>query len=233
MLCWSRYYNVNEFAFVTFAYQHGLLPQPAYLKALNGEHDGSFSTTLVDPSAPLDADGLFAIISTLEFCRGLHTVRLVSLHRAGSSLLKKDTLISVVGVVRGSAYIKCLDLSDNMLTDEIAAHALSKLLPQNNSLTSLSLRYNLLGHASGKAIFNGLTSNKTLTALDLSGNPSLKWQGQAFEFARIVKENPSISSFGASMAEPVCGYHPPAHSLSLAFALALALAFAFALALSL
>ena len=27
------YYNVNEFAFVTFAYQHGLLPQPAYLAA--------------------------------------------------------------------------------------------------------------------------------------------------------------------------------------------------------
>ena len=33
MLALQWYYNVNEYAFLTFMYTHGLLPQPAYTAA--------------------------------------------------------------------------------------------------------------------------------------------------------------------------------------------------------
>ena len=48
------------------------LPDPVYVRALNGEHAGEYSMRASE--VRLDADGIFALVSTLELCRAMHAV---------------------------------------------------------------------------------------------------------------------------------------------------------------
>jgi hypothetical protein len=173
------------------------LPDPTYFKALNGEHEGEYSTGKAE--VRLDPDGLFAIVSTLELCRGLHTLRLVHLQRGGKPLFTQETLASAVMAVRAAAPLKLLDLSNDALDDEVAAGPLGKLLANNTNLTGLILRSNFLSHLSAKAILANLSTNRTLLELDTSDNLQLRWPGQAHEYEKLLKENTSITSFGASL----------------------------------
>ena len=173
------------------------LPDPVYAAALGGDHNGEYNTSAAQ--VQLDADGIFAIVSTLEMCRGLHTLRLVGLQRGGASLLRSETLSAAMGAVRAMAGLQLLDLSDNALQDDVAAKPLGKLLANNSSLTGLILRSNLLSHGSAKMILTHLATNRTLLELDLSDNLQLKWGGQAVEYERLLKENVTLVSFGASL----------------------------------
>ena len=175
---------------------------PAYLRALNGEHDGEFSTGDV-ASAAFDRDGVFALVSTLEMCRNLHTLRLVGLQRGGVPLLQRDVLGTAIVAVRTSPSIKIFDLSSNALTDEIASAPITKLLLQNTTLTCLSLAHNSLGLQTARALLAHLPTNKTLVDLDIAANPDFKWPGQAKEYEKLFLHNTSLHSFSASVAEPV------------------------------
>lgn len=192
------------------------LPDPTYMALLNGDEEvrpGDYSTARAQVA--LDPDGIFAIVSTLELCRGLHTLRLTGLQRGGKPLLRKATLTAAVAALRSMASVRLLDLSRNMLDDEIAAQPLQKLLTNNASLTSLSLRANELSTATARAILSTVPTNRTLLELDMSENVELRWPGQAGEYAKLLKENTSINSFGASLRpEPIdsvlaaCNSHP-------------------------
>lgn len=159
------------------------LPEPVYAAALGGEHAGEYNTLAA--KVRLDADGVFAIISTLEMCRGLHTLRLCGLQRGGVSLLRSETLTAAVGAIRAMPSLKLLDLSDNALDDEVAAKPLGKLLSHNTNLTGLILRSNFLSHGAAKQLLTYLATNRTLLELDMSDNLQLKWTGQAQEYAAL------------------------------------------------
>ena len=173
------------------------LPDPSYTRTLDGEHDGEYSTTKAE--VLFDPDGIFAIVSTLEMCRGLHTLRLAGLQRGGMPLLRTETLSAAMTAVRSMPLLRLFDLSSNALDDEIAAKPLGKLLKNNTNLTGLVLRSNYLSHASARALLSNLSSNRTLLELDTSDNLQLKWTGQALEYERLFKENATITSFGASL----------------------------------
>ena len=185
-----------------------VLPDPTYTSLLNGgDADGIFSEHTVGEystahaKVALDPDGIFAIVATLELCRGLHTLRLTGLHRGGKPLLKKETLSAAVTALRTMASVRLLDLSRNMLDDDIAAAPLAKLLSNNASLTSLSLRSNDLSTGTAKSLLTCLSSNRTLVELDTSDNVELRWPGQGQEYAKLFKENVTINSFGASLSK--------------------------------
>jgi hypothetical protein len=178
--------------------------EPAFARTLNGEHEGEYST--VRAEATLDVDALFTIVSTLEYCRGLHSLRLVGLQRATTSLLTREMLSAAVLAVRASASIKLLDLSDSALTDDLFANGpgspLSRLLLNNTNLEALLLRKNELALASAKLILTHLPTNRTLIELDVSDNRGFKWPGMAKEFQLLFKENVTLVSFGASLPDP-------------------------------
>jgi hypothetical protein len=178
--------------------------EPAFARTLNGEHEGEYST--VRAEATLDVDALFTIVSTLEYCRGLHSLRLVGLQRATTSLLTREMLSAAVVAVRASASIKLLDLSDSALTDDLFANGpgspLSRLLLNNTNLEALLLRKNELALASAKLILTHLPTNRTLIELDVSDNRGFKWPGMAKEFQLLFKENVTLVSFGASLPDP-------------------------------
>ena len=147
----------------------------------------------------LDPDGLFALVSTLELCRRLHTLRLTGLQRGGMPMLKKETLLTAVTSIRNMAVVRTLDLSRNALDDEIAAQPIARLLANNASLTSLSLRSNNLSHGTARSLLSHLPTNRTLIELDTSDNVELRWPGQATEYAKLFRENVTLTSFGASL----------------------------------
>ena len=140
-------------------------PDPVFLRALNGEHEGEFSTGDAG-AAVYDRDGVSALVSTLELCRHLHTLRLVGLQRGGVPLLQRDVLTAAIAAVRASPSIKILDLSSNALTDEIAAAPVTKLLLHNTTMTCLSLAHNRLGLETGRTLLAHLPTNKALVDLD-------------------------------------------------------------------
>jgi hypothetical protein len=117
----------------------------------------------------------------------------------GKPLFTQETLASAVMAVRAAAPLKLLDLSNDALDDEVAAGPLGKLLANNTNLTGLILRSNFLSHLSAKAILANLSTNRTLLELDTSDNLQLRWPGQAHEYEKLLKENTSITSFGASL----------------------------------
>ena len=178
--------------------------EPAFARTLNGEHEGEYSTARAE--ATLDVDALFTIVSTLEYCRGLHSLRLVGLQRATTSLLTREMLSATVVAVRASASIKLLDLSDSALTDDLFANGpgspLSRLLLNNTNLEALLLRKNELALASAKLLLTHLPTNRTLIELDVSDNRGFKWPGMAKEFQLLFKENVTLVSFGASLPDP-------------------------------
>ena len=138
-------------------------PDPCFFRVLNGEHDGTYTTRAAE--VVLDPDGIFAIASTLEYCRGLHTLQLVGLHRGGRAMLTREVLAAVVGVVRATATIKILDLSHDALTDDIAAAPLNKLLTQNTNLTGLMLGGNGLALGTARVLLANLPVNRSLHEL--------------------------------------------------------------------
>ena len=84
-----------------------------------------------------------------------------------------DRVGALVRAVKGNAFIRSLDLSDDALNDELAASHLGTLLAgEKGSLAVLTLRHNNLKEKSGKHLFDALASNKQLHELDLSCNPS-------------------------------------------------------------
>ena len=178
--------------------------EPAFARTLNGEHEGEYSTARAE--ATLDVDALFTIVSTLEYCRGLHSLRLVGLQRATTSLLTREMLSATVVAVRASASIKLLDMSDSALTDDLFANGpgspLSRLLLNNTNLEALLLRKNELALASAKLLLTHLPTNRTLIELDVSDNRGFKWPGMAKEFQLLFKENVTLVSFGASLPDP-------------------------------
>ena len=185
-----------------------VLPDPVYERALSGEHDGEYSTAKAE--VRLDPDGIFAIVSVLELCRGLHTVRLVGLQRGGATLLRREVLEAAFTVVRKAAPLKVLDLSCSALDDELVAEPLKKLLAGNTNLTCLLLRSNYLGPLSAKALLSTISHNRTLLELDVADNAEWRWPGQPIELNAFLKTNTTLLGFGASLrpeaAEAVINY---------------------------
>ena len=95
--------------------------------------------------------------------------------------------------------VRLFDLSHNALTDAIAAEPLRKLLANNASLTALLLRSNDLTVGTAKALLSHVPANRTLLELDTSDNVDLRWPGQASEYAKLFKENHTLTAFGASL----------------------------------
>eukprot|EP00908_Phaeocystis_cordata_P025526 Transcript_7979.p1 GENE.Transcript_7979~~Transcript_7979.p1 ORF type:complete len:556 (+),score=225.23 Transcript_7979:68-1669(+) len=163
-------------------------------KAYNGTY------TTADAEQLLSPDGVRAIVTALDSSRGLHTVRLIGLRRLDGSFFTYEALGSLVRAVRANGSIRTLDLSDDALDDELAAGHLNTLLAHNASLTSLQLRNNGLGAKGGRAVLEALTSNRHLHELDLSCNPGLmRWNEQAPELERLLRENTALLSLGASV----------------------------------
>jgi hypothetical protein len=166
-------------------------------KAYNGTY------TTADAEQLLSPDGVRAIVTALDSSRGLHTLRLIGLRRLDASFFTYEALGSLVRAVRANGSIRTLDLSDDALDDELAAGHLNTLLAHNASLTSLQLRNNGLGAKGGRAVLEALTSNRHLHELDLSCNPGLmRWNEQAPELERLLRENTALLSLGASGKRP-------------------------------
>ena len=170
--------------------------EPTFARALDGEHEGEYTTGKAEVT--LDTDAIFAMVSTLEYCRGLHSLRLVGLRHASTSLLSREMLSAAVAAIRGAASIRLLDLSDNALTDELIASGaqspLGRLLTNNTNLTCLILKKNELSLATAKQLLSHLPTNRTLLELDVAENPELKWAGMANEYARLFKENVNLTA---------------------------------------
>lgn len=71
------------------------LPDETYVATLNGDTEGVYATT--SASVPLDPDGLFAIVSTLELCNKLHTLRLSGPFVSEPSHLSPDAVVVMEG----------------------------------------------------------------------------------------------------------------------------------------
>ena len=145
-----------------------------------------------------------ALVSAIDYAKGLHTIRLVGLRRGSTPLLSKDSMIGLVRAVQSAKAISTLDLSDDALDDAIAAQQLQALLAQSNGVSSLVLAHNALGVDSGKMMLAALEGNKVLRCLDVSCNPRLaEWPSMAKDLERMVKTTHTPSGLTWSLADHV------------------------------
>ena len=174
-------------------------PEPAFLRLLQSPSLEGTSYSTAQAEGRLTADGVRAMVAALDTCRGLHTVRLVGLKRAGAPLLSTESLGALVRAVRANPSIVALDLSENALDDTHAAGHIGALITHNPSLVSLRLRGNLLKAEGGRAALDALASNRVLRDLDLGANPMVSWGAQATSLARMLQENTTLTALGVTL----------------------------------
>lgn len=182
-----------------------VLPEPLLLRVLRKpyEHSGEYSTTKAE--VLLDADGIRAIVASLAYARGLHTVRLVGLRQGGGSMMSRDTLMALVRTLNSASVVETLDLSDNNLADKDAATATQMLIGRKSALRCFTMRNNNLGEQTGSALLLALENNRSsVRHIDVGQNPMM-WPKWTEELKLLMQPNQTLTGFGATLSDAVAG----------------------------
>ncbi|KAL3932710.1 MAG: hypothetical protein SGPRY_000590, partial [Prymnesium sp.] len=179
-----------------------VLPEPLLLRTLRSPltHAGAYSTRQSE-SLTRTPEAVRAMVSALEYAKGIHTVKLVGLRQGELPLLTKEVMVSLVRAVLSTPLLSLLDLSDNAIDDATAGYQLQCLISRSPSLVSLVLAHNNLGESSGRGMLAALEASKSMRCLDLSCNPALsEWRTIGKHVGKMLSMNHSLVGFSCSLS---------------------------------